>query len=94
MWIGDRLLNENLPKSVVNHQAGNDGSYYWPNFILTSPYKTQHINLVEYCTNIANVNGTFVTCIQANQDYWCTESHIEENLNATRSEQIFKDLVL
>ena len=62
--------------------------------MLTSSYKTEHINLVEYCTNIANIDGTFVTCIQADQD-WYTKGHKEgKKLKDTQSAAIVKDLVL
>ena len=46
-------------------EIGEDGSKYEPNFILTSNKSPQPINLIEYCTHIANVPNTFVTCIQA-----------------------------
>ena len=62
--------------------------------MLTSPYKTEHINLVEYCTSIANINGTFVTCIQADQD-WYKKGHKEgKKLKDTQVTAIVKDLVL
>ena len=46
-------------------EIGEDGSKYAPNFILTSNKNPKPINLIEYCTHIANVPDTFVTCIQA-----------------------------
>ena len=70
MWIGDRLQTKSLPKFIREQQVESDGSDYFPDFVLTSSVETEPINLIEYCTNIANVKSTYVTCILANQDWY------------------------
>ena len=65
VWLGDRLKADSLPESVKTHQVGRDGSSYLANFVLTAEKNPKPLNLVEYCTQIASVDNTFVTCIQA-----------------------------
>ena len=76
MWIGDNLKNANLPLSIKEHQVGQDGTDYIPNFVLTDSEEPEPINLIEYCTHIANVEGTFVTCVQAN---WHTVDWLDKD---------------
>ena len=62
--------------------------------MLTGSEDTEPINLVEYCTNLASVKDTFVTCILADQD-WCERSCIEKNsVSDTKFTANFKDFVL
>ena len=76
MWIGDRLRTENLPQGIKCQQKAQGGSEYLPNFVCTDSKRTEPINLIEYCTQIANFSGTFVTCIQAD---WHTVDWFEKD---------------
>ena len=66
------MKTDTLPGIVRVHDIGKDGSKYAPNFMLTANKNPQPINLTEYCTHIANVPNTFVTCIQSEwyEDDW------------------------
>ena len=76
VWIGDKLENKNLPPRIKEHQLCDDGTEYTPNFVLTDSVEPEPINLIEYCTSIANVEGTFVTCIQAD---WHTVDWLDKD---------------
>ena len=76
VWIGDKLENTNLPQSIKEHKLCADGSKYTTDFVITDSEEPEPINLIEYCTHIANVEGTFVTCIQAD---WHTVDWLDKD---------------
>ena len=97
VWIGDKLENTNLPQSIKEHQLCADGSEYTPDFVITDSEEPEPINLIEYCTNIANVEGTFVTCIQADWhtvDWLDKDSAKKEHMSDAYCAAIFKELLL
>ena len=63
IWIGDRLDSSNLPKIVREHKWASDATEYVPIYMCST--NKEPLNLIEYCTHIATVDKTFVTCIQA-----------------------------
>ena len=59
--------------------------------------KQEPLNLIEYCSHIATVDKTFVTCIQAGQyteDWFCTENESREHMTDDQYVNTFKEFVL